>query len=763
MAFLGYGAAGSFLNVYQNKARNKTRFLSMSAALFSLSVMASFLLCNNIPFDLKEIAWNKNQIFFVFLFYLLLAIPFFFSGCTISFAMSRWPAFADKIYFYDLLGAGAGTIFALLIFHIAKDRGTFLTISVIGASAAFLFTGRGNRSLLVFLALLFSVEIGMAVFSPSLLEFRISPYKALPTALRAPGARSLFTKWNALSRMDVITSPAVRYAPGLSLMFQKDLPQQLGLARDGSELNAVTRFSPAKKDEQEFLDYLPASLAYQLISKPETLVIDPMGGLDVLSGIVFEARRIDIIESHPLAVDIMKKNLSDFSGLLYKSPDVQIFTSQARTALRETNAVYDHIVFSLTDVFGSSSSGFFGFGENHLYTLESFSRALQLLSPRGFISMTRYLILPPREEIRLLATWIQALEKSGNSPSRNLVVIRSWGTISIFIKKTPLTQAEITTVNNFCSRCLFDVVYYPGITQEEANIHNRFDRPMFFTIVQELLDKQRREKFFSRNLFNLRPVTDDRPFFYNYFKWDRLEETYRALEQKWLPFLEGEMLVPLLLIQATFLAFLLIILPLIRQKKQSQSYFPRLKVLLYFGLIGLSFMFVEMILIQKFIFFFGHPLWSSSLVLFSLLFFSGWGSRFSKKIWGERFRWGLTAGPMLAAAAAGVFLFIFPLLPHHLMGKPLLVKTAAALAVIFPLGFVMGFPFPTGIRFLGSRYHKEHVSWAWAVNALAGVVGSILALLFAFGRGYTFVLLLAVMGYAGAALVQPSSFRNSPG
>lgn len=758
MAFLGYGAAGAFLTVCRKIKRDESPFLSRSAALFALSVFVSFIFCNRIPFDLKEIAWNKNQIFFIFLYYILLAVPFFFSGTTISFAMSRWPESAEKIYFYDLLGAGGGTLLGLLIFLVAEDKGTFLLISLSGAAASFFFSGRRSRILRLSLAFLIALETGIFVFAPSLLEFRISPYKALPSALRSPNARILLTRWNSLSRMDVIESPGVRYAPGLSLTHLKKLPPQLGLARDGGELNAVTRFEPGEKNSLDFLQNLPASLPYFILAEPKTLVINPMGGLDVLSAFLFGSRKIDIIESHPLAADIMKESLSAFSGGLYHLPKVTTIPSEARTALRERKGPYDLIVFSLTDVYGSMSSGFYGFGENHLYTVESFSRTLQLLSDGGFISMTRYLILPPREEIRLLATWIEAMEKEKMYSSENLAVIRTWGTISVFVKKTPLTASEIAAVKKFCRNRLFDLVYYPGMTQKEANIYNRFDRPLFFFMVQALLDPDARETFYRENIFDLRPVTDDRPFFYNFFKWGRLKETYLALEQRWLPFLEGEVLVPLLLVQALILASLFILLPLIRRKQHTEKGIPSYKIFLYFGSIGLSFMFVEIILIQKCILFLGHPLWSSSLVIFSLLFASSWGSRFSKRLWGSRFRLGMAAGSLLAAAAAVLVLLFFPLLQEFLLGKNLWIKAGAAFTVIFPLGFVMGFPFPTGIRFLGIK-RKDRVPWAWGINAFASVVGSVAALFLAFELGYSLVLLLAVLGYGAAALCQPAGMR----
>ncbi len=172
-----------------------------------------------------------------------------------------------------------------------------------------------------------------------------------------------------------------------------------------------------------------------------------------------------------------------------------------------------------------------------------------------------YLLPPPRQEIRILAIWIEALEKNKKDPAYHIIAIRSWGTITYLVKKTPFSKKEIQITKNNAERFLFDLVYYPGIKAEEVNIFNKFDTPLYYNISLQLLSPSKRKNFYKKYLFQVKPVSDNQPFFSNFFKINKIKTTYKALGQKWLPFLNGEFLVPFLLIQSIVIAFILIFLP----------------------------------------------------------------------------------------------------------------------------------------------------------------------------------------------------------
>ena len=276
IAFLGYGASGSFLSLFKNLASyDLDKFLSSCSLLFSLTIPFSFLLCNSISFDFIKLSWDKNQIFLIFFYYFLLSLPFFFAGLTISFAITKASKLVNKIYFSDLLGAGSGTLIAAFVFLLKGDRGVIIFISFLALLSSFLFSIRRSISFKILLVCLLIIEGGVFFASPSWLSFRISPFKAFPVAMKYPGANHHFTRWNAISRTDILESPAVRYAPGLSLMFRKSLPPQLGLSIDGGELTAVTHFKNPQEPALDFLRSLPSSLAYSFVKHPQTLIIEP--------------------------------------------------------------------------------------------------------------------------------------------------------------------------------------------------------------------------------------------------------------------------------------------------------------------------------------------------------------------------------------------------------------------------------------------------------------------------------------------------------
>ncbi|MFW6131931.1 MAG: hypothetical protein ACOC5F_04975 [Candidatus Aminicenantaceae bacterium] len=748
ISFLGYGASGSFLSILKNiHSLDENKFLSYNSFLFSISIFFTFLISNSIHFDFIQLSWNQNQIFLIFLYYILFSIPFFFSGMIISFAIRKSAQEVNKIYFSDLFGAGTGTLLVIVVFLIKGDKGSILIISLMPLLASLLFIGKASYFWKSFISLFMIAGVFLFLLAPSWLSFRISPFKSLQVALKYPDAKHLLTEWNSISRIDIFESPAVRYAPGLSLLYQEKLPPQLGLSIDGGSITAITKYRDSQHSSLRFLDFLPASLAYSCHQNPNTLIINPKGGLDILSALYFKSHKIKVIEHNPLIVKLLKNEFSNFWGNLYEKQNVQLAVSYPRAAIKKEKEKYDLIVFSLPDVFGASSATQFGLGENYLFTVDSFEHILQILSDDGIISMTLFMLPPPRSEIKMLATWIEAMEKSGMNPVNNLVCIRTWGTISFFIKKIPFTENEKQKIKNFSEKCLFDIVYYPGINKNETNIYNEFEEPIYYNLTQKLLSPTKRKRLYDNYLFQINPATDLKPFFYNFLKINKFKSTYKALGNKLYPLLKGKFLVYVLLVQAIFISIVLIILPLfIIRKKKPDKKCSLSRIMGYFGILGLSFIFVEITFIQKFILFLGHPVYSTSIIVFSLLFSSGIGSFFSKKILGKNIIKNLKMCLILCVCFILISLFIFPLLFEHFIELDLLLKIIITFALIFPLGFVMGFPFPTGIRILEYQ-DKDYIPWAWAINAFSTVINSITALLFAFWIGYDFVLTLAGTGY----------------
>ncbi len=751
LAFLGYGASGTFLAVRESRLRPDVESrLSFFSLLLALSILFSFWLANSISFDFYRLPWNRKQLLLLIPYYIVLGLPFFFAGATISYFISRVVSAVHKIYFADLLGAGAGAFAAAFVFLPRGEKGVFILIFGMALAGCILFS-RGRRpAFQLVLALLVPAGAWLFLASPGWLSFRISPFKALPQALRYPEAERILTRWDAASRVDIVASPAVRFAPGLSLLYSGRLPQQLGLSVDGGELSAVTEFHTAAEADWDFISFLPGSLPYYLLSRPRVLILEPRGGLDVQTAVLFRSSRVRAFERYPLITGLLERDLSSFWGDLTRRPDIELTSLEARAGVMRTKDVYDLIIISLTDVFGASGTGLHGVGENYLFTVESFIELLDRISADGLAVSTHYLLPPPRNEARILATWIEALERRNLAAGPRIAAIRSWGTISFLIKKNPFESEEISRLKKFCHERYFDTVYYPGIQENEMNVFNQMDPPVYEEMVSRLISPSSRYQYLHGYIFDVRAATDDRPFFSDFFKWKAVGATYAALGHNTAIFFQGKFLLGVLFAQAILVATVFILLPLwvFRRKKTIlPGVAPR--VFLYFSLIGAGFILIEIALIQKFILFLGQPLYSFSTVIFTLLFSSAQGSLFSRKFLEKTGPGGLRRILILCAVTAALYLvFLQPLL-NRIIGLPLGIKIGCTFVFIWPLGFLMGIPFPGGIRQLQPQ-GRSLIAWAWSANSFSTVVNSILAQMIAFSGGYRAVWSLAAVAYLSA-------------
>jgi hypothetical protein len=100
--------------------------------------------------------------------------------------------------------------------------------------------------------------------------------------------------------------------------------------------------------------------------------------------------------------------------------------------------------------------------------------------------------------------------------------------------------------------------------------------------------------------------------------------------------------------------------------------------------------------------------------------------------------------PVLVLLPVAVLLIAFavPPITTELIGLPLGVRLLLAIVFIAPVAFLMGVPFPVGIRAAGAQDPKL-IPWAWAANGCASVVGSVSAVLGAMLAGFSVMLLVA--------------------
>lgn len=758
-ALLGLGASGTCLTVSLWGRRGPSPvLLILGPVLFSVTAVASYLTVTRLPFDIVRLAWEPRQLGWLFLAYAVLAVPFFFSGLTVATALTRMADRVGRLYAADLVGAATGALLPLALYPALGAAGALLLAGWLGLLAAAVCWGSGaagvpsprmrvalGGSLLIAVGLL-----GGILVAPSWYAIRLSPYKGLMTALRYPEARHLATRWNALSRVDVVSSPAVRFAPGLSLTYDGLLPSQVGVTLDGDQLHAVTAVPEWRDASLEFLQSLPAAAPYRETAPGRVLVIEPGGGLDVLMALALGAGQVEVVERNPLLVEVVRRPAPGFVSRIYDDPRVRVHLADARAVLRASEAAFDLIVLSPLHALGASGIGLYGFAEDYSVTREAVAEYVRHLATDGWLVMTRYLPPVPLYDIRVVATLIETLERAGvPSPARHLIVLRSWGTLTLMLKRSPIAPEEVERLKAFAEAMRFDLDHYPGVTPDEVNRFNRFAEPVYYRLITQLLDPGLRARLYEAYPFEIRPVTDDRPFFGYAIKVSRLTEAYRLVHEKWLFFVEGGLLVPVMLVQAGLLAAVLILLPAALGTRRLPALSPSARTLLYFLLIALAFMGVEIAMIHRLVLFLGHPVYAVSAVLAALLLFAGIGSRLTAS--------GLVRsgrGNRLVLVALGLLVVGSGLgLPAALspaMGWSVAGRFVVALGLLAPLGLLMGMPFPLGIRALERTGHQALIPWAWAVNGSASVVAAILAVFIAMEVGLTGVFLGAGAAYLAA-------------
>ncbi|MFQ5772430.1 MAG: hypothetical protein ACE5HX_17980, partial [bacterium] len=592
-----------------------------------------YFVTNHIPFDQYKIAWDYWQFLYLLLYYFILAIPPFFTGVVLSALYANYSQQIGKLYFFDILGAAFGSIAVLKVSTLVGGLGGIWAAALCGLLSSMFFYPRFVKALPQFLALGFM--LGFAFYKPSLFSLKLSEYKALPQLLRPANSKIVHTEWTPLARLDFVQSSMVHFAPGLSLRNYATLPNQLGVVVDGGNLNAVTQFN-GHPTSMVFVDNLPSGLPYHLSSISSVLVCEPLGGLDVLTALYFGVPNIEGAGIYNRIAEITTEKFQEFAGGLFNTFPINLHELSPRAYLQQTTRRFDLISLPISDSFGAASTGIYGPSENYLFTVEAFTEYLQHLSEPGWLYLACYILPPLRQELRLMALAVKALEISDHPyPEKHILAIRTLETVSILVKATPISQDEIHELKSFCEKRGFDLVYYPGIGTDELNRFNRFDKAIFHEAFTAILNNSTRPAFFREYVFDVKPTTDDRPFFGHFFRKDKIGEEYESLGRKWNAFFEGSYLVAALFAQACFLSLIFIVSPLLLQRKRSQfktTKINRTTMLCYFFCIGLAYMLIEIVLIQRFILVLEHPLYAASAVIASLLLSSACGSYVSNKV-----------------------------------------------------------------------------------------------------------------------------------
>jgi len=746
IAMLGFGASGTVISLFRKKLlENYSWLLPSLTALTGLLMLLSFRLARHpsLQFDLYLLFVDQSQFGILAIKYILYFLPFFTGALVIGLIFIENAGQIGKYYFSNLLGSGAGGVLAVIILSTLFPVITLPLVSIIPLAASLLLLNNKKIGIQVTSIMVTFFAVIWFLVSPG--QVPVSEYKSLSKTLNLPDATVIYSRPDARGLIEVVESPALRYAPALSLTFTGPVPVKKNVFINGNLYGAIPQFD---RSNPNIHDHTTEALPFIMQQRDKALVLNAATGNSIAHALQNGSSQITAIVEVMGVKEIMKGKFAGESGFLFQNDSVNVLYQDSRQYLASANTdAYDLIILPRLESFGGST-GLEALDEDYTLTLEAFDRMWDKLSPEGVISITTWVDYPPRTVLKIAATLGETLRRNNvENPRDHIAAVRSWGTITFALKKSPITVEETSRIREFSNKMLFDPLFLPDIQDDEREQFNILENRSLIQYLDEIILVPG-STMPDEYDFYIHPATDDKPYFQRFLKISSLQSISGRFGIENLPFLElGYIIVWITLIQSSVLAFVLIILPLFRFRGKSRG---KPANLIYFGALGLGYMFVEIILIQRFILYFGHPVYAISAVISTMMIASGAGSLLSGKFHDPARISGLSAiAIVLILFIYG--LFLTPILTFTIENH-FIIKLIIALILIAVPSFFMGMPFPSGIRILYNSDTRQ-IPWAWGINGCLSVIATSLATLVAVESGFRIVIWAAMGLYLVASFV----------
>jgi hypothetical protein len=739
VALLGFGAAGTVIAIFRKALIQCTDILLpllMIGTGIAMALVTDVSQMSFIRFDSYLLFAEYSHIGKLLLTYLLFFIPFFLGALALGLVFVKYVDDIGKIYFVNLLGSGAGGIIAVALILLFLPNQLPAFIAVLPVLAGLMILPKNKRFLHIgFAVIAVAVISWKCLYPPKLI---LSEYKDLSKTLLLPEAKITLEKTSPYGVVQTVSSPVLRYAPGMSLTAQKTAQIKMAAFINGDWFGAVTDWK--RTDTSIILDYTTSALPYIMAKRNKVLILRSGTGIDVAHAVSKGVNEVVAVEPNSIILSTLKHELATVTDSLFYHPDVFLHNLEPRTFLLMDTSHYDLITLPMIGTFGGSS-GLYALQEQFLLTKEAFKEMWFKLNEKGIISVTSWMDYPVRNPLKIMATMMEVLTALGiKNPKGHIAAIRSWGTITFIISRSSLQENEINNIRLFCEEMMFDPALLPQLGMEERTRYNQFQDSSFFGYMEKIISADR-NNFYADYDFNIKPATDNKPYFSQYIKWNNLNRLAGFFGNRSLPFFEiGYLLVIITLIQISIASFVLILLPLFKIGWRAKNKFS---VILYFSGIGIGYMFVEMVFIQRFILYFGNPVFAASAVITSLLIFSGIGSYYSNYFILKR---KLLMIFTLIVIMLFAYSFILTSVLQQTVHFNLLFKLLIVFLLTAPLAFCMGIPFPAGLSKV-AKLNTEVVPWAWGINGCVSVISTALATLVAVEMGFTWVMLFAALAY----------------
>ena len=705
--------------------------LGLSTLMFAISIVISFLTHLSIPFITDDM--SIVGFYSIILTYVIISVPFLFSGICVALALTRFPQQVSRLYAADLVGAALGCVLLVFVLKITDGPTAVIVIAFLASIGAAFFISETNHKRLMQIAIISCLLFGGFAVVHTVLVHQQSPWLRLIWVKGQQESRPIYEQWNSFSRVRVSGDPNEPEYPfgwGLSPAYVSDKKvKQLHMNIDASAGTIMTAFE-GNLNDLEYLRYDVTNLAHYIRPEAKVLVVGSGGGRDILSALVFEQESVVGVEINGDIIKTVNQEFGDFTGHLDQHPAVTFVNDEARSYITRSEDSFDIIQISLIDSWAATAAGAFVLSENSLYTIEAWQILLEHLRSNGVLSVSRWYFRDlPGEMYRLTALASTSLMEVGvENPRNHIIIVRRMrgansdepdGVGTMLVSKEPFSDKDLDTIEEIVKKGQLELVLSP-----------RFSLDSTFAA---LASGENLDTFMATFPLNITPPTDDSPFFFHLLRFRDIFNRELFNQGKASFNVKAVSTLGILLITVIGLTGLCIIIPLMLTTKK-ETLKGTLPLFLFFAGIGFGFILVEISQMQRLIIFLGHPTYSLSVVLFTLLLSSGLGSYLTQRMGNPGSTQPAIKYLVFLLCALVAFGVLTPYAIRAFQGAITPLRIFVAIIILFPLGIFMGMAFPLGMK-MASHRAISLTPWFWGINGATSVCASVLAVVIAMSSG----------------------------